>query len=153
MKIRFATHNDCESVLLLLNELGKVINDSVFYEAENEQVDKRGKEIYDSVIKRRDIKIFVVEEGNQIIALASFYILPDLVGCRSFAHMDDFVVTHKLRGKGIGTELLLHIKKYCKKVGIKTLKLTSSTQLTRAHQFYEKNGGIFSQKVIKFDIS
>ena len=58
----------------------------------------------------------------------------------------------KARGKGIGTALINAIKDYCKKKRIKVIKLTSGLELTRAHKFYMKNGGVFTEKLFRFNL-
>lgn len=150
MNIRLATIDDRNHVLLLLNQLGEVINECVQYDRDNVRAHELGKRNYAEAMKRDDRRVFVLEEGGALVAVATFFILTDFITGKKFAHIDDFVVDKVMRGKGIGTKLLEYIKLYAKGIGITTIELTSSLPLTDAHAFYEKRGGEFVRKVIKF---
>ena len=63
-------------------------------------------------------------------------------------HVEDFIVNET----GIGTQLFNAIKQYCKENNIKVVKLDSGVDLIGAHQFYEKIGGKFTEKMFRFDI-
>ncbi len=152
MNIRVANLKDKENVLLLLNELGEVINDIVRFDPDNVRAHELGRDNYKKAMERQDRRVFVVEEGNELIGVATFFILTDFITGKSFAHIDDFVVKKKYRGRGVGTKLLAFIKEYARNNHIHTIKLTSSTQLARAYKFYKRHGGIFSQRVIKFEV-
>jgi GNAT superfamily N-acetyltransferase len=111
-----------------------------------------GTDNYTSAMRRDDRVVFVAEEGKTIIAAATFFILTDFITGKPFAHVDDFVVEKKLRGKGIGSKLLEYIKQYAKDHHIHSVELTSSLPLTDAHRFYEQHGGVFKRKVFSFDL-
>lgn len=152
MKIRFAKSRDKKSVLFLLNELGQVINENIEYSFENTQAHVLGSDNYDKAMRKKDIKVFILEDSELIIGMASYFILVDFITGSKFAHIDDFVISKNYRGKGYGKSLMKGILDYSKKNDILTVKLTSSIQLRRAHLFYEKLGGKFTQKVIKFSL-
>lgn len=152
MKIRLATLVDRDEVLRLLNQLGEVINECVRYDPDNERAHELGKEHYEEAMKRDDRRVFVAEDGGHIIGVATYFILTDFITGKKFAHIDDFIVEKKRRKQGVGTALLEFIKSYAKKQGIHSIELTSSLPLTDAHRFYEKRGGVFARKVIKFDL-
>lgn len=152
MIIRLATRRDREPVLRLLNQLGQVINQFVHFDPDNVRAHILGVKNYDDAMGRDDRKVFVVETKNKIIGVATFFILTDFITGSKFAHIDDFVVDIKHRGKGIGTKLLAFIKSYAASHDIHTIQLTSSLSLTKAHRFYEHRGGIFARKVIKFSV-
>ena len=46
-------------------------------------------------------------------------------------HIEDFVVTEKMRRKGIGTELINKVKHYCRENNIKVIKLISGFETRR----------------------
>lgn len=152
MIIRLATIHDRDQVLHLLNQLGEVVNEKVHFDPDNVRAHELGKENYEDAIKRSDRKIFVVSDHNTIIGVATFFILTDFITGKQFAHIDDFVVDKKRRRSGIGSQLLEYIKSYSKSIGIVCIELTSSLPLTEAHEFYEKRGGVFARKVIKFSL-
>ncbi len=150
MNVRFAANNDKHAVLMLWNQLGKIINDQVSSDSKNEQAHIYGSDNYDYVMERNDVKIFVLEDKGILVGAASFFILHDMITGTPFAHIDDFVIDQAYRGMGYGTFLMKKILIYAKKKKISPIKVTSSLPLTEAHAFYEKLGGIFAQKVIKF---
>ncbi len=152
MIVRLATAKDRDQVLGLLNQLGEVINEFVYFDADNVRALELVKENYDTAIKRDDRRVFVAEEGEKILGLATFFILNDFITGRPFAHVDDFIVDKEHRRRGIGTAILDFIKTYAKENGIRVVELTSSLPLTQAHAFYESRGGKFARKVIKFEI-
>lgn len=152
MKIRLATESDCENVLHLLNQLGEIINEHVYFDPDNIRAHELGRTNFLEAVRRDDRKIFVVEEQREIIGVATFFILHDFITGKPFAHIDDFVVDTSRRGKGIGTKLLEFIKQYSKDNTIHTIELTSSLPFTRAHKFYQNRGGTFSRKVITFRV-
>lgn len=153
MNVRFATIQDKKNVLLLLDELINEINKkSGRPAATSDGNDKRGK-IYEELVNRQDIKIFVAEEGSKLLGVADLFILPIMRRGYHQGHIEDFVVTENMRGKGVGTELMNKIKDYCRENNIKVIKLTSGFELEDAHKFYEKQGGKFTEKMFRFDLT
>lgn len=150
MTIRVATVADRDQVLHVLNQLGEVVNTRVHFDPDNIRAHELGKENYEAAMKRDDRKVFVAVDGKKIIGVATLFILTDFITAKVFAHLDDFIVDKKHRRKGVGTKLLSFVLNYAKAHGILTVELTSSLELTDAHTFYEKRGGVFARKVIKF---
>ena len=154
MKIRFATFRDKQAVLSLFTQLGIIINQKLgLKDPKNEHAEIYGAQNYDRVMHASTTKIFVIEDHHTILGAASFFILTDMISGERFAHIDDFIIETSQRKKGYGKALLTGILTYAKKHAIHTVKLTSSLPFTDAHKFYEKMGGTFTQKVIKFDIA
>lgn len=145
MTVRFATPNDKKTILNLFDEF------ALYIEA-IETPSKVGSEIYDEIIKRNDIKIFIIEDNGQLLGIATFYLLPSIRHGWKRGHIGDFFITQKSRNKGFGTFLLKSIKDYCHKNNIKVIKLHSGNDLTKAHRFYEKNGGKSTERFFRFDI-
>lgn len=145
MNVRFATSGDKTQVFKLFDEF------SVLLKAK-EIPSKVGGQIYDEIIFRNDTKIFIVEDKNQILGLATFYLLPNIRHGWKRGHIEDFFITHNFRNQGVGTFLLTSIKNYCKKNNIKVIKLHSGNDLEKAHHFYEKNGGKSTERFFRFDI-
>lgn len=150
MIIRTADISDRNHVLMLLNQLGEVINARVQFDPDNIRAHEAGKQNYDEAMARDDRKVFVAEDNGVIVGVATYFILTDFITGKQYAHIDDFVVEKNLRGTGVGTTLLEYIKAYAKEHHMTTLELTSSLALTDAHRFYERRGGVFARKVIKF---
>lgn len=150
MKIRFAKKEDKNHVLNLIVELM------------NNGYKRQGKplispkdlpqDMFDKLLKRDDIKIFVAEENKNIVGLATLYIIPLLRRKKPRGELEELVVTKTLRRKGIGKKLLQTVIEYCKKHNIYSLKLSSLVELTNAHAFYIKQGGVMSEKRFRFDL-
>ena len=152
MNVRLATRSDKKRVLQLLTQLGILINQKLgCRDPKNEDASVYGSKNFDRVMNSDSIKIFVVEDNDNIVGAASFFILTDMICGEKFAHIDDFIIDEKERGKGYGKALMCGIITYAREHTINPVKLTSSLQFQEAHEFYEKIGGKFTQKVIKFD--
>ncbi|KKP67486.1 MAG: GCN5-related N-acetyltransferase [Candidatus Roizmanbacteria bacterium GW2011_GWA2_35_19] len=147
MKARLATKLDKIAILNLLNELGKVGNKT----SDNAESEKIG-EIFNEIISKKNVFIFVVDENSEILALATLYLIPYIRHGSYRGHIEDFVVSKEFRNKGIGSFFIKEIKKYCKTIDISVIKLTSMLDNIIAHDFYEKNGGKHTEKIFRFDI-
>ena len=152
MNIRFADQKDKESVLKLLDELGEEVNKKMGYSPHNAEAQKVGGRVFEEIISRKDTLIFVAEENKELIGLITLYLLTNMRHGWHRGHVEDFVVSEKKRGKGIGTQLFDAVKQYCRENNIKVIKLDSGIDLTNAHRFYEKNGGKFTEKMFRFEI-
>jgi GNAT superfamily N-acetyltransferase len=145
MIIRLATPQDKEPIFTLLDEF------SSFIQAKDTP-SKVGGSIFDELMGRTDTMIFVAEEDGVLQGLATFYLLPSLRHGWHRGHIEDFFVSNKVRGKGVGSQIFSSIKEYCRKHEIKVIKLDSGNELTSAHRFYEKNGGKTTERFFRFDI-
>ena len=151
MKVRLAKIKDKKAVLKVLDQLGeeiKKLNPSYSFES----AQKVGGKIFEDIVRRKDCLIFVAEDNTSIVGVATLYILPNIRHGWYRGHVEDFIVSKKERGKGVGTALFHEVKKYCKNNGIKVIKLDSGLELKNAHKFYEKNGGRFTEKMFRFDL-
>jgi GNAT superfamily N-acetyltransferase len=145
MNIRFATSKDKKQILGLLDEA------SIFLKAKDVPSVVGGK-MFDKVIKRRDIKMFVAEEGNNLVGTMTLYLLPNIRHGYLQGQIEHVFVKEKMRGKGAGSLILEKIKAYCRGKNIKVVKLNSGNELREAHKFYEKNGGKTTERFFRFDV-
>lgn len=153
MNIRLGQKEDKEQVLKLLDELGEEVNRLQGYSPHNIEAQKVGGPVVEEILSRKDTFIFVAEEDGKLIGLVTFYLLPNIRHGWHRGHIEDFVISGKYRGKGVGSQLFNAVKNYCKENNIKVVKLDSALYLTDAHRFYEKNGGKFTEKMFRFDIT
>ncbi|MFA5009471.1 MAG: GNAT family N-acetyltransferase [Candidatus Paceibacterota bacterium] len=151
MEIRFAKAKDEKNVLRLLDELGEELNDKIGYSDYNTEAQKKGGPIFREIINRKDTYIFIAIENEEIIGLATFYILPNIRHGMHRGHVEDFIVNKNKRGQGIGTKLFDAIKDFCKENDIKVIKLDTNNNL-EAHSFYIKNGGEQTEVMYRFNI-
>lgn len=152
MQIRLATQSDKSGVLTLLDELGEEINKQKGFSPHNAEAQKIGGPMFDEIINNPDTFIFVAEEDDELHGLATFYALPNIRHGYRRGHIEDFVVSEKSRGKGVGSMIMNAIKEYCQKNNMKVIKLDSGMDLVFAHKFYEKNGGKNTEKMFRFDL-
>ncbi|MFA5178481.1 MAG: GNAT family N-acetyltransferase [Candidatus Paceibacterota bacterium] len=151
MEIRFAKIKDEKSVLKLLDELGIELNEKVGYSTRNIEAQEKGGPIFQEIINRKDMRIFVALENQEMVGLVTFYILPNIRHGIYRGHIEDFIVTKNKRGQGIGTKLFNAVKDFCKTNNIKVIKLDTNNNL-EAHSFYLKNGGEQTEIMYRFNI-
>ncbi len=152
MEVRFANPRDKKQVLKLLAELSDEVNRGKPSAKKEESTQKIGGPIFDEIMKRKNTMIFVAVDNNKMLGLATFYLLPVIRHGWHRGHIEDFIVSKKIRGKGIGSEIMEKIKEYCRKNKIKVIKLSSRIENKKAHKFYSKHGGKHMEKFFRFDV-
>lgn len=149
MEIRLATEKDRDEVLALLDEILVAVNKKTTQPSEAQ---KSRESMFLELLSRPDVKIFVAEESSKLIGVADLFILPIIRRGYYQGHVEDMVITESARGKGVGSMIMKAIKDYCKENNISVIKLTSSFELEDAHKFYEKQGGVHTEKMFRFDL-
>jgi ribosomal protein S18 acetylase RimI-like enzyme len=149
MKVRLAAPKDKMEVLTLLTQLGQIVNANDGYDPKNENALKYGSDNYDRVIDSDSIKIFVIEDNQKIIGMASFYVYIEMITGEKYAHIDDFIIVESKRNQGYGRKLMQEIIKYSKKNKIQEIKLISFPDVK---DFYLKCGAKQSEIAMKIDI-
>ena len=93
--IRYAVKADCERMLELINELA-------VYEKAPDEVTVTLNHFIDAGFGEKPVwKAFVAEVDDKVEGFALFYIrYSTWKGCRLY--LEDFIVTEKMRGQGIG---------------------------------------------------
>ena len=153
MEIRLANMQDKEAVLALLDELLLEVSKKRTQTTQLSESQVKREKIFVDLLKREDVKIFVAEEDSRLLGVADLFILPIMRRGYFAGHLEDLVITEDSRGKGVGSALLHAVKDYCKKNNIKVMKLTSGFELENAHKFYEKQGGVHTEKMFRFDLN
>ncbi len=143
MNIRLARDKDKKGIIDLLEQLSRFFD---------QQDIPRPDKIFDEVLTRDDIKLFVAEEKGKILGVASFYILPCIRHNYYRGHIEELVVEEAYRGQGVGTKLLETIKSYCKEKKISVFKVETGVDNKQAQHFYEKNGGVSKRMSYKFKV-
>ncbi len=151
MDIRFARKEDRDSVLQLLDGIINEVNQKSGKPAKFTEGDEARDKMFEEMLRQENAKIFVAEEYGELVGVADLFISPIMRRGYYQGHLEDLVVAEHLRGRGIGSALLNAVKKYCQESKVKVLKLTSGLELVDAHRFYEKNGGIYTEKLFRFD--
>ena len=107
INLRFAVEEDCPRILELIHELA-------VYEKAPEEVTVTLQEFINAGFGKTPVwKAFVVEDENEILGFALYYIrYSTWKGCRLY--LEDFLVTENARGKGIGKLLFERVIKEAK---------------------------------------
>ncbi len=145
MQVRIATPSDKQQVLFLFDEF------SILFHAKDVP-SQIGGDIFDDVIRRNDTKIFVAEDNGNLVGLATLYLLPNIRHGWHRGHIEDFYTTSLYRRKGVGTLIFTAIKQFCRNNNIKVIKLDSKKDIGASHAYYKKNGGVFTEKMFRFDL-
>ena len=114
MEIRLVELKDKEGVLKLLDELGEEVNRKIGYSEHNKEAEQLGGPIFEEIVSRKDTFIFIASVNGEIVGLITLYFLPNMRHGWHRGHIEDFIVSEKVRGQGIGTKLFETVKKYCK---------------------------------------
>ncbi|WP_197091500.1 GNAT family N-acetyltransferase [Sphingobacterium endophyticum] len=129
--IRNAVKEDCSKLLELIKELA-------LYEKAPEQVTVSMEEFVDSGFGKNPVWwAFVGEFNGEIIGMSLFYIRYSTWKGRRL-YLEDIIVTEKMRGKGIGKELLDHTISYAKENGFSGMMWQVLDWNTPAIDFYKK---------------
>lgn len=94
-----------------------------------------------ALLKEKDHQVLVALEGGKVVGTCTLYILPRVYWSgKPWAILDSIVVAEDQQGQGTGTKLIQHAITQARKAGCSQVNLTSNTQRTRAHRFYESLG-------------
>jgi N-acetylglutamate synthase-like GNAT family acetyltransferase len=112
----------------------------------------RHKRALATMIKDKHVQVLVCESRGRVLGTCTLYILDRVYWQgRPWGILDSIVVAPEAQGRGTGTQIIRHAIKLCKKAGCSQINLTSNTQRTRAHLFYESLG--FERTYIGFKMS
>ena len=138
IKIREAQKEDMSDVISLINELAE-------FEKEPNEVE------IDSTILENDgfeensyFKCFVAENKESIIGAAIIYNRYSTWKGRTI-HLEDLIVTEKMRANGVGTLLLDQVVNYAKKLNVKRVSWEVINWNKKAIKFYLNKGALIKQ--------
>ena len=134
IKIRDAVKKDMIQVHNLIVELA-------VFEKEAEEVDISSKdlEIMGFENKTPLFKCFVAEYENEVVGTAIFYNRFSTWKGKTL-HLEDLIITKKMRNKGIGSKLFDKVILYGKKLGAKRISWNVIDWNKNAIDFYENRG-------------
>ncbi len=127
--LRKATENDAAEINLLFIEMMNTIDRT------------DGSKGYESGYLNRyftdsDDRIYVAETDSGIVGFLSV----EAHRKEGFLYLDDFSVTKKFRGFGIGTSLMKKAEEYAKEIGVLSIALHVEKSNTDACRFYQRFG-------------
>ena len=131
--IRDARPEDMPRVLELIKELAH-------FEKEEEAVEVSSEELVrDGFGENELFHCFVAEVDNEIEGMALVY--PRYSTWKGPAmHLEDLIITEKVRGNGLGTALLDSVIKYGHELGVKRISWEVLDWNEPAINFYERKG-------------
>ncbi|MRI00764.1 GNAT family N-acetyltransferase [Kriegella sp. EG-1] len=131
--IRPAQEEDCAQILELIHELAT-------FEKEGDAVEVTTDDLKrDGFGSDKLFHCFVGEYENKVVGIA--LIFPRYSTWKGpIIHLEDLIVSEKMRGSGLGTALLNEVVKYGKKLGVKRINWEVIDWNEPAVEFYEKKG-------------
>ena len=134
IKIREAAKNDMKEVYNLIVELA-------VFEKEHDEVDISIKDLEDMgyLYKNPLFKCFVAEVEDDIVGAAIIYNRFSTWKGKTL-HLEDLIVTKKMRGKGIGSKLFDKVILFGKKSEAKRISWNVIDWNKDAIEFYENRG-------------
>ena len=133
VEIRKAVKIDAEVILALIQELATFEQepDALILDKKNIEEDRFGSNPL--------FNCFVAVFKSKIIGMALFY--PRYSTWKGATlHLEDLVVTEKMKGKGIGTKLYKAFLSHADSLGVDRVEWVVLDWNTTAIQFYEKSG-------------
>ncbi|ALM08178.1 GNAT family acetyltransferase [Sediminicola sp. YIK13] len=132
-KIRNAKADDMGRVLQLINELAKFEKEENAVEVTDEDL------IRDGFGEKKLFHCFVAESNGKIEGMALVY--PRYSTWKGpTVHLEDLIVTEKMRGSGLGTALLNEVVSYGHQLGVKRINWEVLDWNEPAINFYEAKG-------------
>jgi ribosomal protein S18 acetylase RimI-like enzyme len=138
--IREGTPVDGEGVAQLIAELADSIGETASPSAD----------YVDTYLGFPGSRIFLAEQGGQVVGMLSFSIRPNLYHSESCCLVDEVVVAEKARGKGVGKALVQRLLLFAKEAGCAEASLSVMPGNTRAREFYRSLG--FADEAILMEI-
>jgi len=130
LTFRDATIRDAEALYLLAVQLGGAVLSRADFNHALERALTDG-----------EVHILVAELANELVALATLSIRPQLRLGGLLISIDEFVVAEQRRGHSVGGRLLAHICQQARVLGARRVELhTRRTRESYARGFYVKHG-------------
>ena len=144
MILRTAVIDDYKGLLELyteLDEFHRVNHPELFIRPEK---DNRAMEYMSDLIKSNDKKLFVAEEGSNIIGLAECFIGKStafpIMKERQWVQLDSITVKRGFQHQNVGSLLLNEVIQWAKSKDIDRIELKAYSFNRNAIEFYTKNG-------------
>ncbi len=96
-------------------------------------------------------QLLVAEDDGEVVGTTVMAVLPGFAhGTSPFAVVEYVVVDEKRRSRGIGRQMMEHVKSLAKEAGCYKIFLSSDNRRERAHKFYQSIGFVASAKSFRF---
>lgn len=138
VEIRLAAEEDIPRIIELYREL--TISFSQVERSLNPSADDYRKVFADICADPRH-ELFVAEYQGEVAGTVVLLIVPNLSHAATpWALVENLVVSHKYRRKGIGKKLLEHVVASAKEKGCHRIELCSDRRREEAHRLYRSAG-------------
>ena len=105
-----------------------------------------------NIIDNPAVNLLIARENDICLGSLSLVVFPIPTGIRAW--VEDVVVSEKARGKGVGMALSNYAVTLAKKLGAKTVDLTSRPSRVPANKLYQKVGFVLREtNVYRFNCS
>ena len=98
------------------------------------------EEMFLNALENKDYLCLVAEIDKEVVGFIDLWAFPDVAHGAYLAQIQNFVVTKKMRGKGIGTRLLEEILKIFREKEYHELHVWAETDNQAAIRLYKKLG-------------
>ena len=129
MEVRLATKEDIEGILVLQPQVHRAKDT-----AEN------SSKVLESLIDVEYCDVIVAKDGEAIAGSAFIFYHPAPMYGRPYAMLEDMVVDERVRGKGVGSNLMEKVIELAGKRRCYKIIFNSGFDREKIHQFYEKIG-------------
>ena len=133
VNIRRAVKSDVASILFLIRELAIFENEPKAVIVTQAQIEK------DGFGARPLFECFVAEVADQVVGMALYYPRYSTWKGPTF-HLEDLIVTERMKGKGIGTLLYQAFLKHAHQEGVERVEWAVLDWNLPAIEFYKKSG-------------
>ena len=137
-EIRLAKESDLARMLELYDELSMVTT-----KAEQRSNTSRDdyRRVFAEISNNPKRELLVAEYEGEVVGTVALYIIPNLShGATPYALVENLVVNHKYRRKGIGRKLMEYTVARAKQEGCHRIELCSSKTRRDAHRLYKSVG-------------
>lgn len=152
VKIRFAKPDDFEEINTLLEELTQAIKKVESPSTYVLKAPKSSRRNIFNKIRASENKIFIAKYEGRIVGFVNFQLILNVRYGWTRGHIEEIIVKDGFRGKGIGSLLLTRIKVWCKKNGVKVIKVAPNKKFKETQKFFEKNGFVSKYKGYRLDL-
>ena len=90
------------------------------------------------IIEHSSVHLLLAKENENYLGTLTLVVFPIITGTRAW--IEDVVVSESARGKGVGKTLTSEAINLAKKLGAKTVDLTSRPSRKAANELYKKAG-------------
>jgi len=93
-----------------------------------------------------DLKCLVVDVNNEILGYATYFKQFSTWDASYYVYLDCLFLKDKVRGSGIGNQIMEHIKKYAKSENCRIIQWQTPNFNSKAINFYQKLGAKYKSK-------